>query len=91
MKDVQDWIAVKRLFKRGVKIKQIAKQLKMSKNTVKKLLKSENEPKYERKLYNSIIDPYAENIRTWFLDNEEKRDISKITLDSFNKPASILF
>lgn len=70
VKDVQDWIAVKRLFKRGVKIKQIAKQLKMSKNTVKKLLKSENEPKYERKLYNSIIDPYAENIRTWFLDPE---------------------
>ena len=70
VKDVQDWIAVKRLFKRGVKIKQIAKQLKMSKNTVKKLLKSENEPKYERKLYISIIDPYAENIRTWFLDPE---------------------
>ena len=35
VRDVQDWIAVKRLFKRGVKIKQIVKQLKMSKNTVK--------------------------------------------------------
>ncbi|WP_282434174.1 helix-turn-helix domain-containing protein [Desulfosporosinus acidiphilus] len=36
MKDVQDWIAVKRLYKSGMKIKAISRQLNMSKNTVKK-------------------------------------------------------
>jgi transposase len=70
VKDVQDWIAVKRLFKRGVKIKQIAKQLKMSKNTVKSLIHRESEPKYTRDVYVSIIDPFKEQIRTWFLSPE---------------------
>ncbi|MFZ5986074.1 MAG: IS21 family transposase [Bacillota bacterium] len=70
MKDVQDWIAVKRLFKRGVKIKQIAKQLKMSKNTVKSLLLQKSEPKYYRAVYVSIIDPFKEQIKTWYLNPE---------------------
>lgn len=70
VKDVQDWIAAKRLFKRGVKIKQIAKQLKMSKNTVKNLIQQESEPKYKRNVYISVIDPYKEQIRTWFLSPE---------------------
>jgi len=70
VRDVQDWIAAKRLFKRGVKIKQIAKQLKMSKNTVKTLLQRESEPKYERKANISKIDPFKDQIRTWFLSPE---------------------
>jgi transposase len=70
VRDVQDWIAAKRLFKRGVKIKQIAKQLKMSKNTVKNLLQRETEPKYDRKVNISRVDPYKEQIRVWFLSPE---------------------
>ena len=70
VKDVQDWIAVKRLFKRGAKIKQIAKQLKMSKNTVKALLRLEAEPKYERTVNVSKIDPFKDQIRSWFLGPE---------------------
>ena len=70
MRDVKDWITAKRLFKRGIKIKQIAKQLKISKNTVKSLLKHETEPKYKRSTYPSIIDPFKEQIRVWFLSPE---------------------
>lgn len=70
MKDVQDWIAVKRLFSKGVKIKQIAKQLKMSKNTVKRLLKQKEEPKYTREVYKTIIDEYKEQIKVWYLEPE---------------------
>ena len=70
MKYVQDWITAKRLFKRGIKIKQIAKQLKISKNTVKSLLRHETEPKYVRNVYLSIIDPFKEQVRTWFLSRE---------------------
>lgn len=70
VKDVHDWIAVKRLFKKGVKIKQIARQLKMSKNTVKKLLKQESEPQYQRQKYPTKIDPYKEQIQTWYISPE---------------------
>ena len=64
VKDVHDWIAIKRLHKNGVKIKQIARQLKMSKNTVKKLLKQENEPEYQRRNYPTKIDKYKDQIAT---------------------------
>ena len=70
VRDVQDWITAKRLFKKGVKIKQIAKQLKISKNTVKSLVRHETEPKYERSIYPSIINPYKEQIKVWFLSPE---------------------
>jgi Mor family transcriptional regulator len=40
VKDVYDCETVKRLFKSGMKIKAIARTLKMSKNTVKKLIKA---------------------------------------------------
>jgi transposase len=70
VKDVHDWIAVKRLSKNGAKIKQIARQLKMSKNTVKKLLKQENEPQYQRRNYSTKIDRYKDQIATWYLSSE---------------------
>jgi transposase len=70
VKDVHDWIGIKRLHKNGVKIKQIARQLKMSKNTVKKLLKQESEPEYQRRDYPTKIDKYKEQISTWYLSPE---------------------
>ena len=50
MKDVYDCETVKRLFKSGMKIKAIARTLKMSKNTVKKLIKAEEAPRYKKNL-----------------------------------------
>lgn len=57
MRDVQDWIAVKRLCKNGVKKQQIARQLNMSKNTVKRLIKAKEEPRYNREYYPSKLIP----------------------------------
>ena len=68
MKDVYDWIQVKKLHKRGVKILQIAKQLGISKNTVKKLIKADEEPHYTRGEYASKIDQYKEIIKEWYLN-----------------------
>lgn len=70
MKDVQDWISVNRLHKKGVKIKRIAKELDMSKNTVKRLLRLGDEPKYQRELYVTKIDEYKNKIKEWFLNPE---------------------
>lgn len=70
MRDVQDWIAVKKLYKNGVKKQQIAKQLNMSRNTVKKLLRSKNEPTYNRNHYPSKIEPYEELVKMWYQSPE---------------------
>lgn len=70
MKDVYDCTTVKRLFKDGMKIKAIARTLKMSKNTVKKLLKVEGEIKYSREYYSTKIDNYKPKITEWYLEPE---------------------
>lgn len=67
---MQDWIAVKRLYKNGVKKQQIAKQLHMSRNTVKRLLKAKEEPSYTRNVYRSKVDSYQELITEWYLSPE---------------------
>lgn len=68
MKDVYDCTTVKRLYKDGMKIKAIARNLKMSKNTVKKLIKVEGEIKYKREYYPTKIDDYKVKITEWYLD-----------------------
>jgi DNA-binding NarL/FixJ family response regulator len=44
VKNVRDWYTVKNLYNKGKKIKQIAREIGMSKNTVKRLIKSEEPP-----------------------------------------------
>ena len=70
VKDVHDWISVKRMFKNGVNISQIAKRMNMSRNTVKKLLKQSSEPKYKRTLSMTKIDIYKDQIKAWFLESD---------------------
>ena len=70
MKDVHDWININRLHKKGVKIKQIARQLKISKNTVKRLLGRKDEPKYKRAIYTTKLDSYKEQVKVWFIEND---------------------
>jgi len=67
VKDVYDCETVKRLFKSGMKIKAIARTLKMSKNTVKKLIKAEEAPRYKREYYKTKIDEYKPRITEWYL------------------------
>jgi len=69
VKDLHDWINVKRLNKQGVKIKEIARRMNISKNTVKKLLKYDEEPKYNRRIAKTKIDPYKDNIKAWYLED----------------------
>ena len=68
MKDVRDWYTVKNMHNKGVPIKQIARELNMSKNTVKSLIKKEAEPKYSRSVSVTSIDAYKDKIREWYLD-----------------------
>ena len=67
---MQDWHAVKKLYDKGVPKKQIAKQLKMSKNTVKRLLALDGEPVYRRERSPTKVDDYKDIIRIWYLDGE---------------------
>jgi IS30 family transposase len=65
---VRDWAGVKRLFKQGVKIRQIARQMSMSKNTIKKLLKQSDEPKYERRAAKTKIAAHKDKIKAWYVE-----------------------
>lgn len=42
----------------------------MSRNTVKKLLKQQTEPRYKRTLIKTKIDIYKDQISAWFLEND---------------------
>ena len=61
MKDLQQWAAVTELHRQKVPKQQIAKQLNMSRNTVKRLLRLKEEPRYIREHYPSKMEPYMEN------------------------------
>jgi transposase len=67
---VQDWITVKRLYRSGMKIKAISRQLQMSKNTVKRLIKLKEEPTYIRVVNMTKVDTYKNQIRKWYLEPE---------------------
>jgi transposase len=70
VKDVKDWYTVKNMHNKGVPIKQIARELNMSKNTVKSLIKKEDEPRYSRSVSKTSIDDYKDKIREWYLDKQ---------------------
>lgn len=70
MKNLKQWAAVQELYKRKVTILQIAKQLGMSRNTVKRLIKLKEEPKYTRSHYPSKVDPYMKQIIMWRFSTE---------------------
>ncbi|WML34356.1 IS21 family transposase [Clostridium sp. OS1-26] len=70
MKDVKDWITIKTMHNRGIPIRQIARNLKISRNTVKRLIKYEVEPKYKKRDYTTKIDEYLDQIQTWYLNLE---------------------
>lgn len=67
---MQDWKKVKDLERKGVPIKQIARTLGMSKNTVKKLMKLTEPPEYIRTMTTTKIDDYKDKIRDWYLNSE---------------------
>lgn len=64
MLGVEDWAEIRRLHRaEGVPIKQIARALGVSRNTVRAALRSDGPPKYERQLRASIVDDVEPQIR----------------------------
>jgi transposase len=61
---VEDWAEIRRLHRaEGVPIKQIARVLGVSRNTVRAALRSAGPPKYERVARGSIVDEVEPRIR----------------------------
>ena len=61
---VEDWAEIRRLYlAERVPIKQIARRLGISKNTVKAKLAAGAPPKYERALVGSVVDEVEQAIR----------------------------
>lgn len=65
MYKLQDWAAVQQVYKKTHSKRETAKILGMSRNTVRKLLKEEQEPVYKRTVYKSKIDDFKEQIIEW--------------------------
>ncbi|MEV6299568.1 IS21 family transposase [Actinoplanes sp. NPDC051861] len=64
MLNVEDWAEIRRLRRsEGMAIKAIARRLKMSRNTVKKALASDDPPRYQRAPKGSIVDAVEPQIR----------------------------
>ena len=57
------WHQVKLLNAKGVSIKEIVRQLKLSKNTVKKYLRSSQPPQFKAKQKKKILDPFESEVK----------------------------
>ena len=65
MKKLNDWAAVHRVYKQTGSKRLTAKLLGMSRNTVRRLLESDEEPTYRRSCYPSKVDPFKDKIFEW--------------------------
>ncbi len=64
MISVEDWAEIRRLHKaEGLPIKQIARVLKVSRNTVRAAVRSDGPPRYERAAAGSVADGFEPRIR----------------------------
>lgn len=63
---MEDWAEVQRLFRReGLSKAAIARRLGMSRNTVARLLRLDEPPRYVRTPAGSLVDPFADQIAAW--------------------------
>ena len=65
VKDLKDWAAVQKVYKRTRSKRETARVLGISRNTVKKLLDLSEEPVYCRSIYPSKLDDFKEQIIEW--------------------------
>ena len=64
MISVEDWAEIRRLHRaEGLPIKQIARVMKVSRNTVRAAVRSEGPPRYERVVAGSVADEFEPRIR----------------------------
>lgn len=90
---MQQWAAVQELHRKKIPIAQIARELEMTRNTVKRLIKLKEEPKYTRNTYPSKMEPYMEKIIDWrtlpeydFNGTRIYRELQKIGYDGSINP-----
>lgn len=57
------WQQVKALKAQGVSIKQVARKLNLSKNTVRKYLRNPHPPEFKARGYEKLLDPYEETVQ----------------------------
>lgn len=57
---MQEWADIVAAYHRGVSIKEIVRTTGLSRNTVRKAIRSENAPRYERPPVESKLDPYKD-------------------------------
>jgi len=61
---VEDWAEIRRLHKaEGLPIKQIARVMKVSRNTVRAAVRSDGPPRYERAAAGSVADGFEPQVR----------------------------
>ena len=60
------WQQVKVLRSKGLSIKKIARQMKLSKNTVRKYLRSSDPPKFKPRQYKRILKEYEDEVKEMF-------------------------
>ncbi|MCA2301906.1 helix-turn-helix domain-containing protein, partial [Mycobacterium avium] len=64
MLSVEDWAEIRRLHRaEGVPIREVARRLGISRNTVRAALSSQRPPRYEREPRGSVADAYEPQIR----------------------------
>lgn len=66
---MRKWKKVRRLHEEGVSIRQIAREMDMSRNTVRKWIRQDEKPNYSREHYPTKIDQYKQQIREWYLES----------------------
>ena len=72
MYSVHDWAEVHRLYEREGRSKTaIARKLGMSRNTVDRLLRLAEPPRYERRPQGSLLDPFKPDITEMLEDDAE--------------------
>lgn len=65
-----DWKKVKKMHEEGTPIRQIARELEISRNTVRRWIKLDEKPKYRRQVeYPTKIDRYKKQIKEWYLEH----------------------
>lgn len=66
---MKKWEKVKSLHDEGISIRQIARDMEISRNTVRKWIRSKEFSKYTREHYPTKIDKYKVQIKQWYLES----------------------
>jgi transposase len=61
-------------FRDGVPLRDIARKTGLSRNTIRRWLRepSTGEPKYAKRVNNSVVDPWSEQLRLWLVADAKR-------------------